>query len=194
MPYAKSESTRHRLIATTADSLRANGYAGTGMSDVIRHSGVPRGSLYHHFPGGKADLAATAIRDGGTAMVDRLRRMHERSGSVARGIEAFCDYYRDSLEASGFVAGCPIATVALEGPNLDAEVRAQAGSAFTSLVGFLAGALAADGMEPARADRFASVIVGAIEGGILLAKATGDLTHLAAARDWLVESIEKELR
>ena len=194
MPYAKSETTRRRLITTTIDSLRANGYSGTGLSGVIERSGVPRGSVYHHFPGGKADLAASAIRYGGSAMVDRLREMHARSGSVARGIEQFCDYYRDSLEATGFVAGCPIATVALEGPSLEPQVREEAGSALASLVAFLAEALAADGVTPRRATRFAPVIVSAIEGAIMLAKATGELTHLSITRDWLIESIEKELQ
>lgn len=163
------------------------------MSDVIRHSGVPRGSVYHHFPGGKAELAARAIRDGGDEMVDRLRRMHEQLGSVARGVEAFCNYYIESLEITGFVAGCPIATVALEGPELDPEVRAQTGSAFATLVDVLAEALTTDGMDPVRADRLASVIVAAIEGGIMLSKATGDLSHLSSARDWLVSSIREEL-
>ena len=89
--------------------------------------------------------------------------------------------------------GCPIATVALEGPSLDAEVRVQTGSAFASLVGFLAEVLVAEGVDSARADGFASAIVSTIEGGIMLSKATGDLTHLRAARDWLIESIETEL-
>lgn len=194
MRYAKSESTQQRLIGTTIESLRANGYSGTGMGDVIRRSGVPRGSVYHHFPGGKADLAASAIREGGASMADRLRMMHERSGSVAKATEQFCDYYRDSLEATDFVAGCPIATVALEGPSLEPRVREQAGSAFASLVCVVSEALVADGVRPPRADHLASVIVSSIEGGIMLSKATGDVTHLTNARDWLIESIERELQ
>lgn len=193
MPYAKSSATRRRLISSTVQSLRANGYAGTGLSDVIRESGVPRGSLYHHFPGGKAELAASAIHHGGADMVARLRRLHERTGSVARSIEAFCDHYRESLEATGFVAGCPIATVALEGPSLDPTVRAQTGSEFGGLIGLLADALVDDGVAPTRATHLASVIVATIEGGMLLSKATGDTSHLTAARDWLVASIEAEL-
>jgi AcrR family transcriptional regulator len=53
-----TSDSRNRMIQSAALLFREHGYSGTGFRDVIEHSGAPRGSIYHHFPGGKEELAA----------------------------------------------------------------------------------------------------------------------------------------
>ena len=57
MTDATPPDSRTRMIASAAELFREQGYSATGFRDVVEHSGAPRGSIYHHFPGGKAQLA-----------------------------------------------------------------------------------------------------------------------------------------
>src|SRR4051812_49001651 len=57
--------SKKRMVESAALLFREQGYSGTGFRDVIGHSGAPRGSIYHHFPGGKSELAAETVRYAG---------------------------------------------------------------------------------------------------------------------------------
>ena len=76
--YAKSDETKRKLLSATGKLLRARGYAATGRSAIARVSRVPKGSLYHHFPGGKAEVAGAAVARSGDAIVTRLRDLADR--------------------------------------------------------------------------------------------------------------------
>ncbi len=89
--------TRTRMIISATELFRENGYSGTGFRDVVAHSGAPRGSIYHHFPGGKTELAEEAVRLAGDVVAARIeraaadgdpqamrRRLHRRLATAAR--------------------------------------------------------------------------------------------------------------
>src|SRR5262245_55101569 len=58
---AVGERTRSKMVRGAAELLRERGYSGTGFREVIEITGAPRGSIYHHFPDGKAQLAGEAV-------------------------------------------------------------------------------------------------------------------------------------
>jgi TetR/AcrR family transcriptional repressor of lmrAB and yxaGH operons len=184
-PYAKSEATRQRLVETTAKLLRSRGYAASGVSEIVAESGIPKGSLYHHFPGGKEELAAAAVRHAGTTILAALRELEVRSGSPIRAMQAFCDYYVVQLETSAFTRGCPLATVALEiAANVDV-VHGACADAFRDITELFAAALRRDGVPESLAHERALFVVAAIEGALLLAKATRDTAPIRIVRDRL---------
>lgn len=189
MTYAKSERTRTRLIEATTSLLRRQGYHATGLSEIVLESGVPKGSLYHHFPGGKEELAAAGVRCGGEWIERSLRRLVDRTGSVAAGVAAFCDHYIESLERSGFRAGCPVATVTLEIASDMEGVQREAGIVFERVVGFIASRLEAEGVAARSARTTALVTVSGIEGALILARATRTTDALATVREQLVQHI-----
>ena len=57
--------TRQRLVQASAALLQRQGLPGTGIKQILADAGAPYSSLYHHFPGGKDELAAAAIRASG---------------------------------------------------------------------------------------------------------------------------------
>src|SRR3954447_19658550 len=106
--------SRERMIASAAQLFRRRGIEGTSFSDVLAHSGAPRGSIYHHFPGGKAQLAEEATRYAGEVIAGGLvAALDEKDPSAA--VRGFAGLYRGLLQASDFAAGCPIVSATLEG-------------------------------------------------------------------------------
>ena len=85
---------------------------------MLEASGAPRGSLYHHFPGGKDELVLAAVRLAGDQALAALDRVSGQSaGDVAR---TFAALWRVVLSMSGFAAGCAVVavTVATDSPAL----------------------------------------------------------------------------
>src|SRR3954462_5636802 len=103
--------SRNRMIESAALLFREHGYSGTGFRDVIEHSGAPRGSIYHHFPGGKAELATETVRYAGAAIAAEIERL-ARDGDAVAVLRAFVGWWRHLLERSDFRAGCPVVAVA----------------------------------------------------------------------------------
>ncbi len=186
----RSAQTQTRLLASTAALLRERGYHGAGLGDILSGSGVPKGSLYHHFPGGKAELAAAALHMSGDQIITWLRRVDAGCASATDVVRMFCDHYIAELRDSDFRRGCPLATVALESAGLPDQVHDQVGVAITALTEFVAERLARD--DPAATDPvgFATEIVAVIEGALIMAKATRTVTPIEIIRDRLIRRID----
>src|SRR5688500_14882013 len=159
MERESATDSRERMIQSAALLFRSRGIEGTSFSDVLAHSGAPRGSIYHHFPGGKAQLAEEATRYAGEFIAAGLARSLESDDPVA-AIRAFAATWRELLQRSDFGAGCPIMSATLEGDRSPAA-RDAAGVAFDRCVSLLGDALARNGVEPARARSLGTLAVAA---------------------------------
>lgn len=189
MSYAKSEKTKARLVDHTARLVRTVGYHGTGVSDILEHSGVPRGSLYHHFPGGKEELASASVRHSTEAILASLQRFAEASDGPVGAVVDFCDYYIAELEASDFRKGCPLATISLEVTGHVPPVHDACADGFGAILDFFTTELTDAGVPSDRAGELAAFTVASIEGALLVAKATRDTTPVAVVRDRLVADL-----
>jgi TetR/AcrR family transcriptional repressor of lmrAB and yxaGH operons len=194
VPYEKSRTTRRRLVETTARLLRTRGYAATGLSEIVADSGVPKGSLYHHFPGGKEQLASASLRFSGVEIVRRLGDLADRAGDPVRAVEAFCDLYVEQLAGSGFRKGCPLATAALETTSDIAAMQQACADAFGAVIELLRERLVGHGLAPGRAADAAVHAVAAIEGALVLAKAQRDTRPIIVVRDNLSRQLRELLR
>ncbi|KSZ59839.1 TetR family transcriptional regulator [Rhodococcus pyridinivorans KG-16] len=158
---------RAAMIASAIALMSERGVAATSFRDVLEHSGAPRGSIYHHFPGGKAQLveeatdqAATRIERSLTAKVDGL--------GVVETVRAVVDLWREGLVATDYVAGCPVVAAGL---GTEPRARARAGEAFDTFVDVVARSLAADGVGAERARSLANLVLAALEGALVVAQA-----------------------
>src|SRR5436309_1252672 len=108
------KNARRRMVESAAVLMREKGVEGTSFSDVIDASGAPRGSIYHYFPRGKAQLVEEATRYGTEFVIAGLTTLLERA-DVAASVRTFGSFYAQILRDSVFSAGCPVLAAALEG-------------------------------------------------------------------------------
>src|SRR3954453_17894861 len=159
--------TRQRMVVSTALLMREKGARATSIDDVLRHSGAPRGSIYHPFPGGRRQLLEEATAWAGDYMAGRLAE----GASAAEVLDTLIGEYRALLVESDCRAGCPVVAVAVEA---DAELNQQAAAAFTRWEDVLAERLVADGVRRKRAREVAVMAIASIEGALIMARARRD--------------------
>jgi AcrR family transcriptional regulator len=187
-PAAKARDGRDRLLYGAGRLLAERGYAGMELRDVAERGEAPRGSIYHHFPGGKAQLAAEAATLDGV----RIRIGIERS-LVERGLREtlamFGEIFRRRAGDDPGRIGCPIAAAALARPE-DPALAAAATAAFEGWEGAIAAALEREGVAADRAATFAAMAVSTVEGALVRTRAAGDLVPLDAAIAGLGQALD----
>jgi TetR/AcrR family transcriptional regulator, lmrAB and yxaGH operons repressor len=164
-----NSNSRARMIRSAAALFGSRGLSGTSFSDVLANSGAPRGSIYHHFPGGKKQLAEDAISWISDQVLAHLRAC---PADTAAGVLAwFIDLWRQSVLASGGSSGCPVAGVVIDtGTTADGLIDA-ASAAFSSWTTLLAGQLPAAGVPAHRAGPIATATLAGMEGALILCRA-----------------------
>ncbi len=178
----RPDRSRDALIAAAVTLLRRQGYAATGLAQVRAESGATTGSLYHHFPDGKEELAEAAIDVAAAEVTAVLQATLDRSRDVPAAVERWTRALGSALNADPR-DGCPVAPVALESIHASPRLRAAAARAFDSWRQLLAVRLRRDGWSTAEADRDATTVLALVEGALLLARTSGEATPLSAAAD-----------
>lgn len=157
------------MIRSAATLFRERGVEGTAFADVLEHAAAPRGSVYHHFPGGKQQLAKEATLWAGEVMGAGIAATLREDDPLA-ALDDFVGLWRGVLEESDFRAGCPIVAAALEGDR-SPGAREAAAAAFSDWRRLIGDSFAAAGVPAAEARSMATLFVAAIEGAIVLARA-----------------------
>jgi len=187
-----AKDTREHMIETTAGLVHRRGFYGTSLNEILLESGAPRGSLYYHFPGGKEELVLEAARQGVASVTQLLKEVLTGSPDPAEGVRAFVEAAAHMLRDSGFVFGCPVAPIVLDSPESSAlaEVCQEALEEWQQV---LVEGLGSGGIERARAESLATMIVCGLEGGLILARARRDIAPLDAVAEELASMVQSAL-
>ncbi len=118
--------TRERLVTATIELLRTRGYSGTSVKQISAAANAPMGSLYHHFPGGKPELAAAALRDAGVAYGQLIPLLLDPYADLREALPAAFTTAAEQIEQTGWINMCPVGTVAGEIADAEPELRAVA--------------------------------------------------------------------
>jgi TetR/AcrR family transcriptional repressor of lmrAB and yxaGH operons len=177
----RDRDTRAELVRTMARLLRDQGYTATGRAQLLAESGVSNGSLYHHFPGGMEALAAAALEASGSVVAAALREALDSAPDAGAGLVRFLDIAQGAT-TDDECAGCPIAPTALESPIISPRLRAVAARCFDDWVALIESRLRADGWLDAAAQQAASASLALVEGALLLARVSGEPSHLDHAK------------
>lgn len=176
----RQSDARQKMIESAALLFRERGVDGTSFTDVIEHSGAPRGSIYHHFADGKTQLAEEATRWAGEMILaGAVAALADRD--PVQAIATFRNQWIKTLRNSDFSAGCVIVAATLEGER-EPTVRDAAGQVFASWQQLLTDALTDRGVARPRALSIATLVIASVEGAIILSRAqrtVGPLTAVA---------------
>lgn len=165
--------TRQRMIRAAATLFRDRGYAGTGFRVIVEQAGATRGSIYHHFPGGKAQLAEEVAHWVGAAVADRIEQIASDSDPVA-AVDEFIDLVRTTLVQGRARPGCPVAAVALGADAEEGDLLRVAAQVFRTWERAFVCCLRDHGTTSDRASGLATLTVAATEGALILCRARGD--------------------
>jgi AcrR family transcriptional regulator len=161
--------------------MRHKGYAAVVMKDVVAASGAPIGSLYHHFPGGKTQIAREALLNAGAAYGLLIPTLIDPHDDLGEAIDAVFTQAAEYMASTGFANMCPVASVAAEVADTVTELRDTTAEIFT---GWLDGGTAyfrSRGLPELAARDVTVVLIGALEGAFVLARTLRSTEPLLAA-------------
>jgi TetR/AcrR family transcriptional regulator, lmrAB and yxaGH operons repressor len=189
-----AKDVRATMIAGAAGLLSRNGLEGTSFSDVIEATGAPRGSLYHHFPGGKHELVAEAVRWVGARLEGALETPETTQPlSPTQTIELFVGLWRQLLVGSECSAGCGVAAVAASA-GADAELLAVTGGVFRGWTTTLSRLFEQGGLTKAKARQLATASIASMEGAVILSRSQLSLAPFEEVARHLRASVDTYLR
>jgi len=158
---------RARMVEGAVRLLATKGVEGTSFAEVLAATDSPRGSIYHHFPGGKPELLHAALD---LASERGLAAMEATRGQPAVAVvQRFLGLWRELLDRSRLKAGC--AVVAVTVAAADDDLLDHAGTIFRTWTERLTELCAAAGMNQESARRLAVTVIAATEGAVALCRA-----------------------
>jgi TetR/AcrR family transcriptional repressor of lmrAB and yxaGH operons len=164
-----ASETRSKMIEATVDALRHHGVSGMSFTEVLDASGAARGAIYHHFPGGKAQLVAEAAEHDGRDVTTALAGLPATSPRAV--VDGFIRAVRPVVAAAAGGCGCAVAAVTVDADLDTDELRSVAARAFSSWIEQLAAHLHTAGMTRTAATGLATTLVALLEGAQVLCRA-----------------------
>ncbi len=185
-----STGTRERLATATAELLRRQGYAATTVKQITLAAGAPMGSLYHHFPEGKPQLAAQALRTSGAAYIQLLPLLMDPYDDLREAVPAAFAAAAEQIESSGWMNMCPVGTVAGEIADSEPDLRVVAAEVIESWIAVGTDYLAGRGLSRGAARDLIMAILCALEGAFILARTLRSGEPLRVAGEALATRVD----
>src|SRR3954454_5898074 len=174
-------TTKDRLVGAGAELFGRQGYNATGVKQILAEASAPFGSLYHHFPGGKEQLRAEAIRRSGRLYGRLFAEIVGPAPDLLTGIHDFFAGAAGTLVETDYADACPIATVALEVSSTSEPMREACAEVFDAWITGAMQRFEQDGIPRERARELALLFLSALEGAFVLARALRSTEPLRAA-------------
>jgi TetR/AcrR family transcriptional regulator, lmrAB and yxaGH operons repressor len=176
-------SSRDRMIEAAIDLMRGYGLSGVGINDVVRESGAPRGSLYHYFPEGKVQIACEALEVQGGRIASLLDEALASKKAAPQKVTALFEAFAQRVEASAFQRSCAVGAVTLDLATEDVALREMVAGIFDAWRAVISRHFPMSG--PKEAQSFAGLLLTAIEGAHVRARAEKSGAPFREAGHWL---------
>lgn len=187
-PLSRKQITHERIVDTAAAVLRASGFAGVGVADIMKRVGLTHGGFYAHFASRDALLCEAVERAGADSRMRVAKSVALRKARGASPLRAFIENYLSDAHLATPEQGCPVAALAAEMPRQSPEVAQAAAQRVRKLI-----AIVRESLPPSAAEQ-AAVVAAQLVGALQLARAFGDNAEgravLAATRRALLSQFE----
>ena len=188
------QSTRERIVETSAELFRKQGYTATGVKQIVNAAKAPFGSIYHFFPGGKEQLGAEAILVSGALYEQLIPAVLEPAPDPVTGVRDFFAGAAEHLRETDYADACPIATVALEVSSVSEPMRLGCARVFESWIEAGTRYFTGAGLAAEQARELTIGMLAALEGAFVLARALRSTEPLAVAGEHAAATVESALR
>jgi AcrR family transcriptional regulator len=186
-------TTKDRILDSTAELFRRQGYAGTGMKQIAAEASAPFGSVYHFFPGGKEELGAETIRTSGRLYSQLFATIAMDAPDLLSAVHDFFAGAAETLRDTDYADACPIATVALEVASTNETLRLATADVFTEWIEGASAYFAYAGISRVRARECAFAMLSLLEGAFIFSRALRSTEPMEAAGAAAVETVRKAL-
>lgn len=176
-----ARGTRETILTTAIELMRIHGYAALSMKQIVAGSGAPIGSIYHHFPEGKAQIAREALVNAGIAYAAVIPAVLENQVELGAGIRSAFEQAAEVMEQTGFANMCPVSSVAGEVANADESLRLTAGEVFTDWLTLGQAYFEGRGLTAEMAEEVITAIICSLEGAFVMARTLRTTRPLIAA-------------
>ena len=187
----KRGSTRSNMLISAAEVMRERGAAGVTIDEVLARSGAPRGSVYYHFPEGRNQILAEALRWAGESIAESIDAAAERGALLL--VRGFTEFWERTLQESDYGAGCPVVAAAIGCASDEAELATIASEIFGRWRDALTRAFIADDFDAAEAESLAVTCIASLEGAVVLCRSIRNaepLRQVASQMEFLIKSRE----
>ncbi|MGH2873402.1 MAG: TetR/AcrR family transcriptional regulator [Solirubrobacteraceae bacterium] len=185
--------TRTRIVQAGAELMRRQGYAATGIKQIVTRARAPFGSIYHHFPGGKEQLGTEAILVSGALYEQLIPAVFDPAPDPVAAVRSFFAGAAAQLRETGFEDACPIATIALEVSSSSEPMRLACAEVFERWIAAAVPRFMAAGLGAERARELVVAMLCALEGAFVLARAARDTEPLAVAGELVATAAQRAL-
>src|ERR1700744_3548960 len=185
-----STTTRDRIVEASAELFRRQGYAATGVKQIVTAAQAPFASLYHFFPGGKEELGAEAIRLSGSLYELLIPAVFDPAPDLPTGVRNFFAGAAEHLKATDYADACPIATIALETSSTSEPLRQACADVFERWIAAGAAPQEDGGFTHGQARDLTIAMLAALEGAFVLARAMRTTEPLLPAREMVAGARE----
>ena len=183
----RAKTTRDRLVEAAAYLIHRRGYHGVGLTEILALAKAPKGVLYHHFPGGKPELAVAAIDLAAQIFDEQVRQATAKVRTPSAYIKILGQLTIDDLTATDFKAGCPLTTVALETAPDHSELSDACRRGFELWIATLASDFARLGVKGSAAK--AELVLSTLEGALAIARTRKDTSIVKNTAAMLAKQI-----
>ena len=190
MTTAVVPSTRDRILASTAELFRRQGFTGTGLKQIVAEANAPFGSLYHHFPGGKEQLGAEVIRTSGAMYEELVISILRAAPDLVTGVRDAFLGAAAVLEETDYADACPIETIALEVASTNETLREACAGVFDSWIEAGTSEHVGAGLPQAKARELTILFISALEGAFVLCRAQRNTEALEVAAELVSSLVE----
>jgi AcrR family transcriptional regulator len=191
MSSTKQRNTRQRIVETSAELFRTQGYNATGVKQIVTAAQAPFGSVYHFFPGGKEQLAAEAIIVSGAIYEQLIPAVFDPAPDPVTGVRNFFAGAAEHLRETDYADACPIATVALEVSSVSEPMREACAEVFESWIQAGMRRFEREGVGAETARRMTIAMLSALEGAFVLARAQRSTKPLEVAGELIAAAVQE---
>ena len=184
----KQQPARDRIVRSAAALVRERGVHGVGLRQIVAHADGPRGSLQRYFPGGKTQLITEALNLAGAEVLEDTTAGLVEAATLPDAIEAIFAPWRRVLVESNFTMGCPIAATVIDAGG-DDPLRHEAQALFNQWRDSIRAALVEFGTRESTAEDDAAVLLAALEGALVLSRASQSTQPLDTVQRFFTTSL-----